>query len=202
VAEASLIMNDLKHWTVSRYAALAVVLILHAALFAALLLTPRIRGLPASQASAVELISLVPVNPPKARTTPAALRRLGGEAAITIAVPVPESPSLPMSAAAASSSMGNGSGVDWTAEARRALQAFEIRTNQVSSNKSVSGRPEDDNWLPNAQHRPGELLKTTNGDWIVWINANCYEIATAGPHVVGAALPETICRHHSASAAQ
>jgi len=202
VAEASLIMNESKHWTVSRYAALAVVLILHAALFAALLLTPRIRGLPASQASAVELISLAPVNPPKARTTPAALRRLGGDAAITVAVPVPESPSLPMSAAAASSSMGNGSGVDWTAEARRALQAFEIRTNQVSSNKSVSGRPEDDNWLPNAQHRPGELLKTTNGDWIVWINANCYEIATAGPHVVGAALPETICRHHSASAAQ
>jgi|HubBroStandDraft_2_1064218.scaffolds.fasta_scaffold27701_3 hypothetical protein len=195
-------MNDLKHWTVSRYAALAVVLILHATLFAALFMMPRIRGVPASQARAVELVLLTPVNPPKARTAPAALRRLGGDAAITIAVPVPDSPSLPMSAAAASSSMGNGSGVDWSAEARRALQAFEIRTSQLSSNKSVSGRPEDDNWLPNAQHRPGELLKTASGDWIVWIDANCYEIATAGPHEVGAALPETICRRHSGSAAQ
>jgi hypothetical protein len=195
-------MNESKHWAVSRYAALAVVLILHASLLAALLLTPRIRGLPASRASAVELVLLAPVNPPKARTTPAALKRLGGDAAITIAVPVPDSPSLPASAAPASSSTGDGSGVDWTAEARRALQAFEIRTNQVSSNKSVSGRPEDDNWLPNAQHRPGELLKTASGDWIVWINANCYEIATAGPHVVGAALPETICRRHSGGAAQ
>jgi hypothetical protein len=199
---AGLIMNETKHWTVSRYAALAVVLILHATLLAALLLTPRIRGLTASQASAVELVLLEPVNPPKARTTPAALKRLGGDAAITLAVPVPDSPSLPMSSAPASSSMGDGSGVDWTAEARRALQAFEIRTNQVPSNKSVSGRPEDDNWLPNAQHRPGELLKTASGDWIVWINANCYEIATAGPHAVGAALPETICRRHSGSAAQ
>lgn len=199
---AALIMNESKHWRVSRYAALAAVLILHAALFAALLMTPRIRGLPASQASAVELVLLAPVNPPKARTTPAALRRLSGDTAITIAVPVPDSPSLPSSSAAASSSMGNGSGVDWSAEARRALQAFEIRTNQLSSNKSVSGRPEDDNWLPNAQHRPGELLKTASGDWIVWIDANCYEIATAGAHEVGAALPERICRRHSGSAAQ
>jgi len=199
---ARLTMNESKHWTVSRFAALAVVLIVHAALFAALLMAPRISGLPDSQASAVELVLLAPVNPPKARTTPAALRRLGGDAAITIAVPVPDSPSLPASSAPASSSMGNGSGVDWSAEARRALQAFEIRTNQHSSNKSVSGRPEDDNWLPNAQHRPGELLKTASGDWIVWIDANCYEIATAGPHEAGAALPVTICRRHSGSAAQ
>jgi hypothetical protein len=198
---ATLIMNESKHWTVSRCAALAVVLILHATLFAALLISSKVRDLRASQASAVELMALVPVNPPKARTTPAALRRLGGNAAITIAVPVPDSPSLPSTSAAASSSMGDGSGVDWTAEARRALQAFEIR-NQLSSNKSLSGRPEDDNWLPNAQHRPGELLKTASGDWIVWINANCYQIATSGPHVIGAALPETICRRHSSSAAQ
>jgi hypothetical protein len=195
-------MNESEHWTVSRFAALAAVLILHAMLFAALLISSQIHGIRASQASAVELISLVPVNPPKARTTPAALRRLGGDTAITIAVPVPDSPSLPSSSAPASSSMGDGSGVDWTAEARRALQAFEIRTNQLSSNKSVSGRPEDDNWLPNAQHRPGELLKTASGDWIVWINANCYQIATSGAHVIGAPLPETICRRHSSSAAQ
>lgn len=199
---ARLIMNESKQWTVSRYATLAVVLGLHAALLAAILLTSRLRGLPALRASVVELMFLAPVNPPKARTMPAALRRLNGDRAITIAVPVPDSPSFPLSSAAASSSMGDGSGVDWTAEARRALQAFEIRTNQLPGNKSVSGRPEDDNWLPNAQHRPGELLKTANGDWIVWINANCYEIATSGPHVIGAALPETICRRHSGGAAQ
>ena len=195
-------MIEPKQWTVSRSATLSAVLIAHAALLAALLMMPRMRASPAVQASAVELMLLAPVNPPKARTTPAALRRLSGDSAITIAVPVPDSPSFPLSSAAASPSMGDGSGVDWSAEARRALQAFEIRTSQLSSNKSVSGRPEDDNWLPNAQHRPGELLKTASGDWIVWIDANCYEIATAGPHEVGAALPETICRRHSGSAAQ
>jgi len=194
-------MTDTKHWTVSRYAALAVVLILHTGLIAALLLTPRIRGLPAAQLRAVELMVLAPVTPPKARTTPAALKRLSGDAAKTIAVPVPDSPALPSTTAPASPSTGDGSGVDWTAEARRALQAYDIRTNQFSGNKSVSGRPEDDNWLPNT-HRVGEPLKTASGDWIVWINANCYKIATSGPHVIGAALPETICRRHSGSAAQ
>jgi hypothetical protein len=109
-----------------------------------------------------------------------------------------------MSSAATGPSSGDGSGVDWHAEARRALQAFEIRNRQLSSNKSVSGRPEDDNWLPNAQHRAGEQLKTANGDWIVWINANCYEIASSGPngYAIGAALPDAICRRHSGNAAQ
>jgi hypothetical protein len=195
-------MNEPKQWTVSRSATLSAVLLAHAVLVAALLMMPRTRGLSAARASAVELMLLAPANPPKARTTPAALRRLNGDSAITIAVPVPDSPSFPLSSAAASPSMGDGSGVDWGAEARRALQAFEIRTNQLSGSKSVSGRPEDDNWLPHAQHRAGELLKTANGDWIVWVNANCYQIATSGPHVIGAALPETICRRHSGSLAQ
>src|SRR5271167_4544887 len=104
-------MNESKQWTVSRSATLTAVLIAHAALLAALLLMPRMRGLPAAQASAVELMLLSPVNPPKARTTPAALRRLSGDSAIAIAVPVPDSPSFSLSAAAASSALGDGSGV-------------------------------------------------------------------------------------------
>ncbi len=195
-------MNESKQWEVSRYATLVAVLMLHAALLAALLMTSRIRGLPASRASAVEVMFLARVDPPKDRKLPAALWRSSGDTAKTIAVPVPDSPSLPSSAAAASSSIGDGTGVDWTAEARRALQAFEIRSHQVPNGKSVSARPEEDNWLPSAQHRAGEQMKTANGDWIVWINANCYEIAGSGPHVVGAALPETICRRHSGGAAQ
>lgn len=194
-------MTDTKHWTVSRYAALAVVLMLHAGLIAVLLMMPRIRGLPAAQASAVELLVLAPITPPKARTMPAALQRLSGDAIKTIAVPVPDTPALPSTASAASPSMGDGSGVDWSAEARRALQAYDIRTNQLPGKRSVSARPEDDNGLPNT-HRAGEPLKTASGDWIVWINANCYKIATSGPPVIGAALPETICRRHSGSAAQ
>jgi hypothetical protein len=197
-------MDESNQWGIPRYATLVAVLILHAALFAALLLASRIRGFTASQASAVELVFLAPAHPPKERGVNPTRRRLSSDTAIRIAPPVLDAPTLPMALGAAGSSTGDGSGVDWHAEARRALQAFEIRNRRLSSNKSVSGRPEDDNWLPNASHRAGELLKTANGDWVVWIDANCYEIASSGPNgfAVGAALPEAVCRRHSGSAAQ
>jgi hypothetical protein len=197
-------MDESNQWGIPRYATLVVVLILHAALFAALLMTPRIPGSTASQASAVELVFLAPAHPPKERKVSASMRPSSGDTAITIAPPVLDAPTLPMAFGAAGSSTGDGLGVDWRAEARRALQAFEIRNRELSSNKSLSGRPEDDNWLPNASHRAGELLKTANGDWVVWIDANCYEIASSGPNgfAVGAALPEAACRRHSGSVAQ
>jgi hypothetical protein len=197
-------MDESSHWGAPRYTTLAVVLVLHAALFTALLMTRRMRGLPAPHANAVELVLLAPANSPKVRRLNASPRRLNGDTAISIAPPVLDLPTLPMSSGAAGSSTGNGSGVDWHAEARRALQAFDIRNRQLSGNKSVSGRPEDDNWLPNAQHRSGEQLKTANGDWIVWINANCYQIASSNPsgYALGAVLPEAVCRRHSGSTAQ
>jgi len=196
-------MDESSQWGVPRYATLAVVVMLHAAVFAALLMSSRILSLPVPQAHAVELLFLAPASQPKPRRAKAALLRSSADtAAITLARPVLDTPSLPAGSAPGSSSIGAGPGVDWAAEARRALQAFEIRNDQPPSGKSVSGRPEEDNWLPSAQHRAGEQLKTANGDWIVWINANCYEIASSGPGAHAVGTPETICRRHSGGAAQ
>jgi hypothetical protein len=197
-------MDEPSHWGVSQYVTLAVVLMLHVFVLAALLLPRRGSQPSMPQSNAVELVFLAPAISPQVRRVNATLRHSHGDTALKTAPPVLDTPTLPMSSAAAGPSSGDGSGVDWRAEARRALQAFEIRNRQFSSNKSVSGRPEDDNWLPNAQHRAGEQLKTANGDWIVWINANCYEIASSGPngYAIGAALPDAICRRHSGNAAQ
>jgi hypothetical protein len=114
---------------------------------------------------------------------------------IAVAPPALESASLP-SAAAPGSSNGEGSGIDWAAEARRALQAFEIRHHQPAPNQSVSGGPEEEHWHPGTQHHAGEKFKNANGDWIVWIDANCYEIATAGSRAYAhvAPLTQPICR--------
>src|SRR5271163_1860588 len=148
-------MDESNQGAAKRGAILAAVLIAHAAVFAALLMTSRTGARPAPQANAVELVFLAPANPPKVRGAAASPRRSSGEVALVIAPPVPDSPSLPLAASTSSSYGGDGSGVDWAAEARRALQAFEIRRNQFSAGKSVSGRPEDENWLPNVQHRAG-----------------------------------------------
>jgi hypothetical protein len=162
-----------------RFATAAGVFAVHLVLVAILIMISRTGRLATATANAVEVVFVAPVYPPKVRVM-ANLPRRGRQLAITVEPPILESLSFPVSQALGSSANGDGSGVDWAAEARRALQAFEIRNHQPSASRSVSGRPEDDHWRPRAQHHAGERFKTENGDWMVWIDANCYEIARAG----------------------
>jgi hypothetical protein len=166
-------------------------------LIAALIMMPRTGKLATTTANAVELLFIAPAEPPKVRVT-ANLPRRGQHLALTVEQPVLESLSFPASTAPASSANGESTGVDWGAEARRALQAFEIRNHQHSASQSVSGRPEDDRWPLRAQHHAGERFKTENGDWMVWIDANCYEIARAASGAAAhvAPLTEPICEDH------
>ncbi|MGA2190482.1 MAG: hypothetical protein ABSH33_18325 [Steroidobacteraceae bacterium] len=178
-----------------RYATLLIVLMFHLALIAALLMSSRTGGAPTLPAYAVELLYLPPPALPRVRAQNIAPRRLSGDVATMIAPPALESPSASMSPPPAPSSDGTGSGVDWTAEARRALHAFEIRSHQPSNNNSVSGAPGDDPWRRLTEHHAGDHVKTANGDWIVWIDASCYQVAGSGAsaYALGAALPQTIC---------
>jgi hypothetical protein len=185
----------------ARYATAAGVLALHLLLIAALIMTSRTGMLATAATNAVEVLFVPPADPPKVRVT-SNLPRRGRSLAITVEPPVLESLSYPAAQAPASLANGGGTGVDWAAEARRALQAFEIRSHQASESRSVSGRPEDDHWPLHAQHHAGERFKTENGDWMVWIDANCYEVARAGSseyaHV--APLTEPICQDHPGTA--
>jgi hypothetical protein len=184
-----------------RYAAAVTVLAIHLVLIAALIMMPR-TGKLATTANAVELLFIAPAEPPKVRVT-ANLPRRGQHLALTVEQPVLESLSFPAATAPASSGNGESTGVDWGAEARRALQAFEIRNHQHSASQSVSGRPEDDHWPLRAQHHAGERFKTENGDWMVWVDANCYQIARAesGAAAHVAPLTEPICEDHPAGTA-
>jgi hypothetical protein len=190
-------MEESSRRRVSRYLAAVMVLMAHLAFIAALMMAPGNGRLAASTANSVQLLYVAPVYPPKVSTVMANLPRRNN-LNIRVEPPVLESLSFPASQSQGSSGNGEGPGVDWAAEARRALQAFEIRNHQPSAGKSVSERPEDDHWRPGA-HYAGERFKTANGDWIVWLNANCYEIAGAGSgayaHV--APLTEPICRDHA-----
>jgi hypothetical protein len=197
-------MAESNGWGPSRYVALVVVLTLHMALIAALVMTSRTRSVPASPVlRSVELLFLPPVILPKVRSEDAAPRRLSWDTAITVSPPVLGSASTPSSSPPATSSIGKGSGVDWAAEARRALHAFDIRNHEPPSNNSVSREPGDE-WMRQVPHHAGQQSKTANGDWIIWINANCYQVATSGPSIYspGATLPRTICRDQPGAAAQ
>ena len=186
-------MDESTGWGVSRYLTLLVVVTLHLALIAALMMTGRTGDLPTSTDYSVELLFLPPITFPRVRSENARPRRLSGDTAVTIALPIPIAlPSPSLSPRPASSSDGSGLGVDWAAEARRALRAFEIHNYQPPINNAISRMPWEDNGWPQAQHQTGDRFKTANGDWMVWINASCYQLASSGPKPY-AVLPQTIC---------
>jgi hypothetical protein len=194
-------MKESNRRRAARYVTAAGVLAVHLVLIAVLIMMSRTGRIATATANTVQVLLVAPVYPPKVRVM-ANLPRRGRNLTVTVEPPVLESLSFPVSQASGSSANGEGSGVDWAAEARRALQAFEIRNHQHSASQSVSGRPEDDHWPLHAQHHAGERFKTENGDWMVWVDANCYEIARAGSgayaHV--APLTEPICQDHPGAA--
>jgi len=184
-------MGDAIGWDHRRVVVLAVVVALHLALMSALLLS-RPEPHPGSAASRpIELVYLPPTPPSKIHPENFRPSRLGSDATISIAAPVIGSLSM---APATSGADGNGAGIDWSAEARRALQAFEIRSNKNPNEPSPSRSTTDDDWWPHAAHHAGEQYKTDGGDWIVWIDSSCYKVAkAASSDALGAVLPQTVC---------
>jgi hypothetical protein len=80
------------------------------------------------------------------------------------------------------------------AEAHRAVRAFEIRRDQSKNSAlSVSSAWDEPG---SREHHAGDRSKTESGDWIVWINSDCYQIASwrSGTPVSAANSPRTICR--------
>ena len=187
-------MDQSGGWGLSRYVTLLVVLALHLAIFAALLLASRPGQIAVSGNSPVELVYIPPASAPKIRAENAHPKPLKGDTAVSID-PLMLGSIGPSQAPSAAASNGDGSGVDWRAEARRAVQAYEIRHHEPQSDDLVSGSPAEERWWPRSRHTAGEQYKTANGDWIVWINSNCYQVAVAGgsPYVPGAAGPQTVC---------
>jgi hypothetical protein len=186
-------MTETRGWEPRRYVTLFLVLVFHLALLLVFVKTTTIGGISAVERPPVQLLVLPPAAIPKIRSENFRPHRFDGNEGISIAPP-----SLDYSTSQASNpsgSNGNGEGVDWAAEARRALKAYEIRNNKHGTSNASSGPPIDDEWWPQAQHHAGEQYKTDTGDWIVWINSGCYQVATSASSLnnPGAVMPQTIC---------
>jgi hypothetical protein len=142
----------------------------------------------------VELLYLPPASLPRIRAENAHPKHMKGDTAISLEPLLLGSTGTSL-APSASAANGSGSGVDWKAEARRAVQAFEIRNHEPGSRTAFSRSPAEDWWWPRSRHAAGDQYKTPSGDWIVWIDSNCYQVAEAGASgdAPGALLPETLC---------
>jgi hypothetical protein len=169
----------------------------HAALLAWLMMALSVREGAAGSSESVQLVFLAPQSLPKIRVDSRQPRRVEIRVRVSDPPPLLPGPATSWAAPSQSGSKDGGSGVDWTAEARRALQAFEIRSRQPARNNSVSrSSPAEQPWWP--AHRPRERVKTADGNWIVWINANCYEVARSLPATDGSGpQPLTVCPKRS-----
>jgi hypothetical protein len=176
---------------------LLIVLALHLAALALLLAGSRTLGVAGAEQS-IELVALPPVTPPKVQIENTRPQRWSTNIAASLAPPALNSSTQTGSGSAPD---GQGPAINWAAEAHRAVQAFEIRRHQtgnsalsVSSSLDASGSRE---------HHAGDQMKTASGDWIVWISADCYQIATwhSDAPAVEAISPKITCRHPASAGA-
>jgi hypothetical protein len=167
---------------------LLVVLALHLGVIVLLVAASRTRSMLPSTEHSVEVMLIPPAKAPKVRAENTRPERLSTNIAVALAPPALNSS---LQSGASSSPDGHGSAVNWAAEAHRALRAFEIRRDQPPSS-AISVSSALDDWWP-GEHHAGDQFKTDSGDWIVWVNANCYQIASWHSNAMGASPPRTIC---------
>jgi hypothetical protein len=167
-------MGESGTWGSSRLITVLAVLTLHGAAIWLLLTAPPGPGGVAASGGPLELVFVPPTQAPKMLADSARPKHLRADVGLTVAPPSLDG-LLP--AAPASQAGSSGAGVNWTAEAERALMAYEIRRDQGVQHATL-GLSLWDGWLPPRQLRPGERIRTESGDWIVWINGRCYQIAS------------------------
>ena len=188
---------DLRKAWGSRSLILAGLLAMHLGLLAWALLATRTSSVVVSSEIPINIVYLPPIQFPRVYAEHTRLEPMRTNVAVGDAPPLFASSNQSGSGSAAD---GRGSVVNWAAEAHRAVRAFEIRRDHPRTSAiSVSMSWED--WVLR-EHHPGERFKTEGGDWIVWINANCYQVASWDPNAqpLSPDPPPTVCREPEAVA--
>jgi hypothetical protein len=183
-------MRESTFWRAPRFITLIAVAALHIALITLLLMASGVLRAPQSAYRPIELVYIPTMPPLPVRADTGQQLRLHTDVALS-----PPSPVF-NSAAPAATSTGSGNrgvGVDWLAEAHRAVKAYEIRRDNPSEN-ALSGKTPTYDWWPQQGPHAGDRYKTESGDWIVWIDADCYKVASAhSANAASAAPPDIVC---------
>jgi hypothetical protein len=178
-----------------RLAAVLLVLAIHVAVIALLLMSPPPAMPPAARTTTVEIVYLPPPIAPKLRSGIPRPVHITLDVGLSLSL-LPQ-PSPFQSPPAAEPDGDGGPGVNWIAEAHRAVKAYEIRRDQHVMHEGLGLSPWG-GWLPEAKHYSGEKYRTASGDWVVWINGDCYQVATwhgetPPPEPTDETAPQTIC---------
>src|SRR5271168_1022157 len=144
-------------WGPSRYFTLMMVLLGHVVVLMAWMLASRRSVTLVAAAKQPLTIIVYPLSPqPKKRLVEVRPQRLSGDLKEWLAPVTLQAPSLPpVSSAPDGGAGGSGAGPDWNAEARRSIQAFEIRSRQPPPGNLISGSPGEDRWWQHP-HKVGD----------------------------------------------
>jgi hypothetical protein len=188
-------MDERVPWGPRRYFTFLVVLLTHLGVLTAWMLGSRSFRVAIDAPAKPLYVKYFPASPQPKQVAAVLPRRLSGDLKDWIAPVTLQAPSLPpVSTAPEGGAGGSGAGPDWNAEARRAVQAYEIRGRLGPPENLLSGSPGDERWWRRAPHKAGDRYKTPSGDWVVWINPNCYQVATAAARSTSnAVMPDTVC---------
>jgi hypothetical protein len=181
-------MDDANASVNSRLTVFLMVLAIHLGILALLVAASPTLSIVVPTQHSIEVMLIPPTKVPKVRAENILPKRMSTNIAIALSPPVFNSS---VQSGSSSSPDGHGSAVNWAAEAHRALRAFEIRRDRPPSS-AISVSNSLDDWWP-GEHHAGDQFKTDSGDWIVWIDATCYQIASWHSNVMGASPPRTIC---------
>jgi len=173
-----------------RLAVLLAVVSLHAGLLALLIAASRTPLAAPQVPAAIEVIALPTIKAPQVR-----IENLHPEPPSTRLLTALAPPSIDGAALTGGAPEGHGAAVNWAAEAHRAVRAYEIRRDQPQTG-AWSFSTYHDWWWPQRTPRAGDAVKTENGDWIVWIDANCYQVAAWHAGAAAQGL-HTVCRAES-----
>jgi hypothetical protein len=184
-------MRESSVWRTPRFIILIAVLMVHMGLIVLLMMVSAVRLRPAVNYRPVELV-YIPAPPlPRVRAESGRPQRLRADIALSVVSPMLTSapPSAPSSGTGS-----HGKGVDWAAEAHRAVRAYEIRRDHPAQSE-LSGKSPANDWWPQQGPHAGDQFKNEAGDWIVWINSDCYKVASwhSTDAATDASPPQIIC---------
>jgi hypothetical protein len=178
-------MEDSESWRRARYLTMLAVMAFHAALQAILMKFDGIRSAAALTSSPIQVRLLPPMAASVVRSE--SLREGSFKESGAAAPTLPSLALLPM----VSSEDDSSKSVDWAAEARIVAAAGSagaphrpFGSHVPSGTASSPGAGPS----PSPAHKAGDQYRTENGDWVVFVTKNCYQISSPIPNLFSSIL--------------
>jgi len=190
-------MDEPHKWERSRYFALLIVSALHVTVVIALLIAAKTRVLLTSEPNPIELLVLPPNTAPQTEAPPPARANRPKKATPSVVPPSSAITIYPPAAAAENA----GPTVDWAQEAQNVAADIAKKSSAERRQESALTASPKSPFAPPPAHHKGDQYPTGDGQWIVYVSDDCYQVSKSITSVTNAINNgmglQTYCTRHS-----